>query len=586
MLVKSHLVKKINLNYIKRSLHLLTEKVYIDGEWVTSASEKVFDVLNPANGSVVGTIPDMDIHDTKKAISAAADAFETWKFTTAKERAGILRRWYNLLVENQDSLAKIMTAESGKPLHEAAGEVAYGNSFVEWFSEQARNVRGEIIPSPVSSKRILIDHHPIGVVALITPWNFPHAMITRKASAALAVGCTCVIKPAEDTPLTALALTRLAEVAGFPKGVINIITSGRNNAPAIGALFCESPLVAGISFTGSTQVGKILYRQCSSGIKRLALELGGNAPFIVYNSADINKAVEGAIVSKFRNCGQTCVAANRFLIQDNIYDSFITALLNQVEQLKIGDGMQPNIQLGPLINDAQFHKVSELVLDAVSKGAKILTGGKPASQLGKLFYEPTVLTDITEDMQIYSEEVFGPVISVIRFKTEDESLDIANGTQRGLAGYFFSEDVAQIFRVSNKLEVGMVGVNEGLISTAEAPFGGIKESGLGREGSHHGTEDFTYIKIQQVDGGFFEKFGSLFREQAEFAANQEQIEKERVAKAAAQVIPEKNEEESDTEAAPVVESDNEGSVSSDSEIEGDKDKGDLIATAWNLKFYQ
>lgn len=493
MFVKSRSLNKISLMHI-RGMHLLKQKAYVDGEWVTSASNQNFDVINPANGSVVGTVPNMNVQDAQEAIEAAAKAFETWKFTTAKERSHLLRKWYNLLEENKDSIAKIMTAESGKPLPESAGEVAYGNSFVEWFSEQARNVRGEIVQSPVPSKKIFIDHHPIGVAALITPWNFPHAMITRKAGAALAVGCTCVIKPAEDTPLTALALMKLAEEAGIPKGVLNLVTADRNNAPAIGALFCESPLVAGISFTGSTQVGKILYKQCSSGIKRLGLELGGNAPFIVYNSANIDKAVEGALVSKFRNCGQTCVAANRFLVQNKVFDEFVNKLTRRVKQLKMGDGSHPGVNLGPLINDAQFHKVSSMVEDAVSKGAKVLTGGKPATQLGNLFYEPTIISEVRSNMQVYNEEVFGPVISLVRFETEEESLQIANATERGLAGYFFSEDVAQIFRVSSHLEMGMIGVNEGLISTAEAPFGGIKESGLGREGSHHGIEDYTYIK--------------------------------------------------------------------------------------------
>ncbi|KAJ8953786.1 hypothetical protein NQ314_007216 [Rhamnusium bicolor] len=531
-----------------RYMNLLNQKAYINGEWVSAGSNKFFEVFNPVDGSVVGSVPDMDVRDTQTAIDAAADAFESWKCTTAKERSYHLRKWYNLLVDNQENLAKIMSAESGKLLSEAVGEVIYG------------------------------------VAALITPWNFPHAMITRKASAALAAGCTCVIKPAEDTPLTALAIIKIAEEAGIPKGVLNVVTSNRKNAAPIGALLCESPLVAGISFTGSTQVGKILYKQCSSGIKRLALELGGNAPFIVYNSADIDKAVDGALTSKFRNCGQTCVASNRFLIQDEIYDCYVSKLVEHVKQMK-------REQLSPLINDAQFHKVSSMVQDAISKGAKILAGAKSAPQFGKLFYEPTVLADIKDNMQVYSEEVFGPVINIIRFKTEDESLKIANGTERGLAGYLFSEDISQIFRVSKKLEVGMIGVNVGLISGAEAPFGGIKESGLGREGSYHGVEDFSYIKytcignlkIQQVDGGFFEKFGSLFREHAELVESEEQIEKQRVAEAAAQVIPDKAEgEESDNEALPTVESDGDGSLSSDSEIEGDKDKTELIATAWNI----
>lgn len=481
--------------YITRQLSsVLNQKAFINGEWANASTEKVFEVYNPANGSVVGLVPDMDVHDTQKAIDAASKAFHTWKLTTAKERSQLLRKWYNLLVENQESLAKLMTAESGKPLSEALGEVNYGNSFVEWFSEQARNVRGEIIESPSSNKKLLVEHYPIGVAALITPWNFPHAMITRKASAALAVGCTCVIKPAEDTPLTALAIADLAEKAGFSKGVLNVVTSNRQNAPEIGKLLCTSPLVAGISFTGSTQVGRILYKQCASGIKRLCLELGGNAPFIVYDTADLEKAVEGALVSKFRNCGQTCVAANRFLVQDRICDSFISKLADGVKKLKVGDGSEPGVQLGPLINEAQFNKVNGLVEDAILKGAKVIVGGKAAKKYGKLFYEPTILTNIKEDMLLYNEEVFGPIINIIRFKTEEESLQIANSTERGLAGYFFSENIAQVFRVNHLLEVGMVGMNEGLISTAEAPFGGIKESGLGREGSHHGIEDFTYLK--------------------------------------------------------------------------------------------
>lgn len=473
---------------------VLTKKSYINGEWVGTANNKLLEVYNPANGSLVGSVPDMSIEDTQKAIDSASKAFETWQHSTAKERSQLLRKWYNLLNKNQDSIAQIITLESGKPLPEAKGEVIYGNSFIEWFAEQARNIRGEIIPSPIQSKRIIIEHQPIGVVGLITPWNFPHAMIARKAGAALAAGCTCVIKPAEDTPLTAVALMEYAEEAGIPNGVLNLITSGRENASAIGNLLCESPLVAGISFTGSTQVGQILYKQCSKGIKRLGLELGGNAPFIVFNSAKIDKAVDGALCSKFRNCGQACVASNRFFVQENVYDAFLDKLTNEIERLKVGDGMAPGVKLGPLINKAQFHKISSMVEDAISKGAKLVTGGEPMKDLGELFYQPTVLVNIKENMKVYQEEVFGPVLSVIKFRTEEECLEIANNTERGLAGYFYSEDIAQIFRVANKLEVGMVGVNEGLISTCEAPFGGIKQSGLGREGSHHGTEDFTYLK--------------------------------------------------------------------------------------------
>lgn len=478
----------------KNKMYQQQENAYVNGQWISAKSGKTFDVFNPANGNIVGTVPDMSIEDTEVAIESAHKAFQTWKDTTPKERSQILRRWYNLLVENQKEIAEIMTAESGKPLNEANGEVLYGNSFVEWFSELARQIRGDIISSSVPSKKILVTHQPIGVVGLITPWNFPHAMITRKAAAALSAGCTVIIKPAEDTPLTAIQMVKLAEEAGFPSGVVNLITSSRANTGAIGKLLCENHLVTGISFTGSTTVGRILYNQCSNGIKRLGLELGGNAPFIVFNSANLDKAVEGAITSKFRNCGQTCVSANRFLIQEDVFRDFKEKLLAKVQSLKMGDGTQAGVQLGPLINEAQLHKVTDMVNDAVEKGANVLVGGKPASHLGKLFYEPTILLDIKENMRIYSEEIFGPVIGLLKFKTEEEALNIANQCDVGLAGYFFSEDISQIFRVSKNLEVGMVGVNEGLISCAEAPFGGIKQSGLGREGSHLGTEDYTYVK--------------------------------------------------------------------------------------------
>ncbi|XP_050297033.1 glutarate-semialdehyde dehydrogenase [Anthonomus grandis grandis] len=474
--------------------NMLQQQAFINGEWISAKSGKTFEVLNPANGEVVGVVPDMDLEDTEAAIKAACDAFHVWKDTTAKERSQILREWYNLLVKNQKEMAEILTLESGKPLAEANGEVVYGNSFVEWFSELSRQIRGDIVQSSVPSKKILVQHQPIGVVGLITPWNFPHAMITRKAAPALGAGCTVIIKPAEDTPLTAIQIVKYAQEAGFPPGVVNLVTSSRANTGPIGKLLCEHHLVAGISFTGSTAVGKILYKQCAQGVKRLALELGGNAPFIVFNSANLDKAVDGSITSKFRNCGQTCVSANRFFIQEKVYDEYVNKLVHRVKSLKIGDGSQEGVQLGPLVNEPQLHKVAEFVNDAVSKGAKILTGGKPATHLGKLFYEPTILTDIKEDMLVYNQEVFGPVISLIKFKTEKEALDIANSTDVGLAGYFYSEDVSQIFRVSNNLEVGMIGVNEGIISCAEAPFGGIKQSGLGREGSHLGMEDFTYVK--------------------------------------------------------------------------------------------
>ncbi|KAF2898860.1 hypothetical protein ILUMI_07318 [Ignelater luminosus] len=436
----------------------------------------------------------MGVEDTEGAVKAAAEAFKTWQFTTAKQRAHVLRQWYNLLEANHESIAEIMTAESGKPLVESRAEVIYGNSFIEWFSEEARRIQGEIVQSPIPTKKIMVVKQPIGVAALITPWNFPHAMIARKAGAALAAGCTCVVKPAEDTPLTALAMAHLAHEAGIPKGVFNIITSDRANAASIGKYLCENPLVAGLSFTGSTAVGKLLYRQCASGIKRLGLELGGNAPFIVFNSANVEKATKGALASKFRNCGQTCVAANRFLVQDGIYDSFVNSFVGHIKDIKMGEGTQPGVTTGPLINHAQFEKVSSIVQDALDKGAKALVGGKSASSLGELFYEPTLLIDVKENMRVYHEEVFGPVATIVKFKAEEEGLKIANATERGLAAYFYTEDVAQMFRISQGLEAGMVGVNEGIISTPEAPFGGIKESGLGREGSHHGIEDYTYIK--------------------------------------------------------------------------------------------
>ncbi|XP_030758923.1 uncharacterized protein LOC115884468 [Sitophilus oryzae] len=470
------------------------EKAYINGQWSSAISGETFDVFNPANGQVVGKVPDMNTDDTLVAINSAFKAFQSWKNTTAKERSQILRRWYNLLVENQNKIAEIMTAESGKPLIESNGEVTYGNSFVEWFSELARQIRGDIIPSSFPSKKILVHHQPIGVVGLITPWNFPHAMIARKAAAALSVGCTVVIKPAEDTPLTGIELVKYAEEAGFPPGVVNIVTSSRENAPDVGRLLCENHLVAGISFTGSTTVGRILYKQCAYGIKRLGLELGGNAPFIVFKSAKLDTAVSSALVSKFRNCGQTCVAANRFLIQEDVFDDFVEKLVERVKLLKMGNGSDTGVQLGPLINQPQLDKVTNFVNDAVSKGAKIITGGRPATHLGNLFYEPTILTGITPDMIVYNEEIFGPVICLTKFKTEEEALQISNCCDVGLAGYFFSEDISQIFRVSKNMEVGMVGVNEGLISCSEAPFGGVKQSGLGREGSHLGVEDYTYVK--------------------------------------------------------------------------------------------
>uniref|UniRef100_A0A6M2DFR9 Putative formyltetrahydrofolate dehydrogenase n=1 Tax=Xenopsylla cheopis TaxID=163159 RepID=A0A6M2DFR9_XENCH len=485
---------------LSRNMSLLKQQAFINNDWVQATSGNRFDVLNPANNKVVGTVPNMNPDDAVQAIEAASKAFQTWQDTTAKERSQLLRRWYDLMQENKQQLAEIMTSESGKPISEALGEVNYGNSFVEWFSEQARRIDGEIIQSPASSKQILLTKQPIGVVAMITPWNFPHAMITRKAAAALAAGCTCVIKPAEDTPLTALALAQLAQDAGIPKGVINVVTCDRAYVTEVGKVLCEHPKIAALSFTGSTEVGKTLYQQCAKHIKRVGLELGGNAPFIVFSKADLDKAVAGAMASKFRNCGQTCVSANTFLIQKDVFEQFVSKMKFAMHnQLVMGDGKDPKTTIGPLVNEAQARKIQSLVNDALNKGAEVVVGGKP-STLGPLFYEPTLLTHITKDMNVYNQEIFGPVVVCIPFETEEEAITIANNSKSGLAGYFYSSDIAQAFRVAKKLEVGMVGVNEGIISTTEAAFGGIKESGFGREGSKHGCDEYLYIKYTCFGG--------------------------------------------------------------------------------------
>nr|XP_018914199.1 PREDICTED: uncharacterized protein LOC109042090 [Bemisia tabaci] len=467
---------------------------YVNGAWVPASSGKLFECLNPANGKSIGSVPDMDSKDTEVALKAAAEAFKTWQKTTAKERGILLRKWFDILEQKKDTLAKIITLEAGKPTAESLGEVAYGNAFLDWFSEEARRINGEVIPSPVKEKQMILVKQPIGVVSLITPWNFPYAMITRKAGAALAAGCTCVIKPAEDTPFTALALAHYAHQAGIPKGVLNVVTCNRSNAPQIGKILATSPIVAGLSFTGSTEVGKLLYEQCSAGVKRIGLELGGNAPFIVFENADLNVAVNGAIPARFRNCGQTCISANRFLIHEAVFDKFVDMFAEKIKNLVVGDGSKSEVNVGPLINKAQFTKVSRILTDAKEKGAKILCGGKPAPQLGELFFEPTLITGITPEMACYSEEIFGPLAICIPFKTEDEAVSIANSTRRGLAGYFYTSDISQAWRVARDLEVGMVGINESLISSAEAAFGGVKESGLGREGSSHGIEEYVYIK--------------------------------------------------------------------------------------------
>jgi succinate-semialdehyde dehydrogenase/glutarate-semialdehyde dehydrogenase len=434
--------------------------------------------------------------ETERAIAAAAIAQKQWRSVTAKERSATLKKWFSLIMQHQEDLARILTAEQGKPLSEARGEIAYGASFVEWFAEEAKRVYGEVIPSPLSDRRLLVLKQPIGVTAAITPWNFPTAMITRKAAPALAAGCAMIVKPAIQTPLSALALAVLAEEAGIPGGVFQVITG---DARQIGAVMCESPVVAKLSFTGSTEVGRILMRQSADTIKKLSLELGGNAPFIVFDDADLDAAVEGAIASKYRNAGQTCVCANRLFVQDGVFEAFTQKLVARVAQLQVGDGFKEGVTQGPLIDEAALTKVESHVADALSKGARLVMGGKRHA-LGGTFYEPTVLADVSPDALAFREETFGPVAPLFRFKTDDEVIELANRTEFGLASYFFSRDIGRIWRVAEALEYGMVGVNSGLISNEVAPFGGVKQSGLGREGSHHGIDEYLEIKYVAMAG--------------------------------------------------------------------------------------
>jgi succinate-semialdehyde dehydrogenase/glutarate-semialdehyde dehydrogenase len=473
---------------------LFRQSCYIDGAWVNG--ESTINVTNPATGEVLGTVPNLGAAETRKAIEAADAAFKTWSKMLAKDRAKILRNWFDLIMAHQEDLAQIMTAEMGKPLAEARGEVAYGAAFIEFFAEEAKRIYGDTIPSHKADARILAIKQPIGVIAAITPWNFPLAMITRKLGPALAAGCTAVCKPATETPYSALALAELAERAGIPKGVINIVT-GR--ASAIGGEMTSNPTVKALTFTGSTEIGKILMEQCAGTVKKVALELGGNAPFIVFDDADLDAAVQGAMASKFRNAGQTCVCANRILVQDSVYDAFAEKLAAAVAKLKVGNGAAEGVTTGPLINEAAVKKVHEHVEDAVSKGAVIVTGGKPSS-LGACFYEPTILKNVTTDMRVTREETFGPVAPLFRFKTEEEAIRMANDTEFGLAAYFYSRDIGRIWRVGEALEYGIVGINEGIISTELAPFGGVKESGLGREGSHYGMDEFVEIKYMLMGG--------------------------------------------------------------------------------------
>lgn len=476
---------------------LLRHSAYIDGAWVNADDGSTFNVTNPADGAILASVPDMGVGETQRAVASANAAFSAWRSRTAKERATILRRWYELIMANQEDLATLMTAEQGKPLAEARGEVAYGASFIEWFAEEGRRVYGDVIPSHGVDKRIVVLKEPIGVVAAITPWNFPIAMITRKAGPALASGCTIVIKPAEDTPLCALALAALAERAGLPRGVLNVITTKK--PVEVGSELTANPVVRKVSFTGSTTVGKRLMAQCAETVKKVSLELGGNAPFIVFDDADLDAAVAGAMASKYRNAGQTCVCANRLLVQDGIYDAFITKLTAEVGKLRVGPGLSDDIQQGPLINGDALVKVEALLADAVSKGAKVACGGK-RHILGGTFFEPTIITDVTAKMRVAREEIFGPVAPVFRFYTEDQAIQMANDTEFGLAAYFYAGSNARVWRVAERLEYGIVGINEGIISTEVAPFGGMKESGIGREGSKYGIEDFLEIKYLCIGG--------------------------------------------------------------------------------------
>ena len=469
---------------------LFRQLAYIDGRWCEADNGKSFPVTNPATGELLAQVPEMGAAETRRAIEAAKRAWPEWRRKSAKERATLLRKWYDLMMVNVDDLAKIMTAEQGKPLAESKGEISYAASFIEWFAEEGKRAYGDTIPSPWNDRRLVVLKEPIGVCCAITPWNFPAAMITRKAGPALAAGCTMVLKPAESTPLSAFALAVLAERAGIPAGVFNVLTG---EPPAIGGEMTSNPDVRKITFTGSTEVGRLLMRQSADTIKKLSLELGGNAPLIVFDDADLDAAVEGTIISKFRNTGQTCVCANRVYVQDGVYDAFAEKLVVAVRQLKVGNGLDPDVQQGPLIDESAVEKVEEHISDAVSKGACVLLGGKRHS-LGRTFFEPTVLADVTAGMKVAREETFGPVAPLFRFYKDEEAVQFSNDTEFGLASYFFSRDIGRIWRVAEGLEYGMVGINTGLISTEVVPFGGVKQSGLGREGSHYGIDEFIEVK--------------------------------------------------------------------------------------------
>jgi len=485
-------LEKLNL----KDPSLFRQQCYLDGAWADADGKATIPVVNPATGGMLGTIPKMGGAETKRAIAAADAALPAWRAKTAKERAAILRKWFDLMMANQDDLGAIMTAEQGKPLAEAKGEIAYAASFIEWFAEEGKRIYGDVIPTVAADRRLVVIKQPIGVCAAITPWNFPAAMITRKAGPALAAGCTMVLKPATQTPYSAFALAVLAERAGVPKGVFSVLTGSSSE---IGAELTASPVVRKLTFTGSTEVGAKLMAQCAPTIKKMSLELGGNAPFIVFDDADVDAAVEGAMLSKYRNAGQTCVCANRLLVQDGVYDAFVEKLAAKVKALKVGNGTESGVTTGPLIDENAVAKVEEHVSDAIAKGAKVVVGGKRHA-LGGLFYEPTVLANVTTSMKVTNEETFGPVAPVFRFKTEQEAIKMANDTEFGLASYFYARDIGRVWRVAEAIESGMVGINVGIISNEVAPFGGVKQSGLGREGSKYGIEEFLEVKYLCMGG--------------------------------------------------------------------------------------
>ncbi len=475
---------------------LFRSQAFLDGQWRDADDKTRFSVSNPATGELLGEVPRMGGAETVRAVDAANAALPAWRSLLARERAAILQRWYHLILANADDLARMMTLEQGKPLIEAKGEVVYAASFIEWFAEEAKRLYGDTLPTTGVDRRLMVIRQPIGVCAAITPWNFPAAMITRKVAPALAAGCTVVVKPAEQTPFTALALAELAQQAGFPPGVFNVLTG---DPVAIGGVLTGSPIVRKLSFTGSTEIGRLLMAQCAPTIKKLSLELGGNAPFIVFDDADIDAAVAGALVSKYRNAGQTCVCANRLLVQDSVYDEFAAKLAEAVKTFSIGNGLEAGVNVGPLIDDDAVLKVEAHVADALAKGGRVLVGGKRHAA-GKLFYEPTVLVNVTPDMRVAREETFGPVAPLFRFKTEDEAIQMANDTEFGLAAYFFARDVGRVFRVGEALEYGMVGINTGIISNEVSPFGGIKQSGVGREGSRYGIDEYLEMKYLCLGG--------------------------------------------------------------------------------------